>query len=99
LKYRIVIVIVITLVISFVHSNITYAQSNYQYEYDQNNKLLKISKDNVSYMKFKYDLNGNLTKKFLLLPPTHNLNAEITGNNTAKLTGMKFLGQFVIISI
>jgi hypothetical protein len=69
----------------FAFSELTLAQSNFQYEYDQNNKLKRVTKNNVSYMKFEYDQNGNLTKKTVLLPPPQNVNAQITANG-AKLS-------------
>jgi hypothetical protein len=70
---------------SFFLSEHTYAKGSYKYVYDENNKLIKIFKDEITYMTFEYDKNGNLIKKEAWLKPPQNIEAEIMGNNSIKL--------------
>jgi YD repeat-containing protein len=85
LRQRFISVVILSLLISFSLSGLANAQGNYRYEYDENNKLIKIFKDEITYMTFDYDKNGNLIKKEAWLKPPQNIQAEIIGNNSIKL--------------
>jgi hypothetical protein len=71
---------------SFFLSEPTYAEGSYQYVYDENNILIKIIKDDITYMTFEYDKNGNLEKKVAILPPPNNIQAEAVGANRVKIS-------------
>jgi YD repeat-containing protein len=74
------------LLISFTLSGFANAQGAYRYEYDENNKLIKIFKDNETYMTFDYDKNGNLIKKESWLKPPTNIQAEVLEKNSVRLS-------------
>jgi hypothetical protein len=86
LMKRIQIITILTLFLLILFSVKSLANSNYRYEYDENNLLVKIYKDEISYMNFEYDDNGNLTKKIVLLPPPTNIRTEVSSNNHLKIT-------------
>jgi hypothetical protein len=71
---------------TFSIADVSFAQSTYSYQYDNNGKLKEVYKDGNLIMTFVYDDNGNLTKKVVPLQGPTNLTASLITYNSVQLS-------------